>query len=79
MQQRKPVSRRNFIRETLLASAALAVGSRESSSLSVSQSKLWGEGIAAKYPNDEGIENDPDVVFLEGLEWEGWGERGAGI
>ncbi len=75
MEQRKPVSRRKFIRETLLASAALAVGSRELSSLSVSQSKLWSEGIAAKYLNDEGIENDPEVLFFEGFESEDWSDR----
>jgi len=75
VEQRKTVSRRKFIRETLLASAALAVGSRELSSLSVSQSKLWSEGIAAKYPNDEGIENDPDVLLFEGFESDGWSDR----
>jgi len=29
---------------------------------------ISGEGIAGKYPGDEGIENDPDVIFVENFE-----------
>jgi hypothetical protein len=29
---------------------------------------ISGEGIAGKYPGDEGIESDPDVIFVENFE-----------
>ena len=29
---------------------------------------LFGDGIASRYPNDVGIENDPDVILADGFE-----------
>src|SRR4029453_4969177 len=29
---------------------------------------LFGQGIASRYPNDVGIENDPDVILADGFE-----------
>jgi hypothetical protein len=29
---------------------------------------LFGDGIASRYPNDVGIENDPDVILFDGFE-----------
>jgi hypothetical protein len=31
---------------------------------------LFGDGIASRYPNDVGIENDPDVILYDGFEGE---------
>jgi len=70
-----PVSRRKFIQGTLLAGAALAVGCGESSFLNASNSQPGIEGVAAKYPNDRGIENDPDVLLFEGFESDSWSDR----
>ena len=66
------VSRRKFIRKTVLTGAAVALGTNGRFSLSASQSNAGSEGIAAKYPNDEGIENDPEVLFFEGFESANW-------
>jgi hypothetical protein len=29
---------------------------------------LFADGIASRYPNDVGIENDPDVILFDGFE-----------
>src|SRR5215471_1307405 len=29
---------------------------------------LFADGIASRYPNDVGIENDPDVILADGFE-----------
>ncbi|MCK4300147.1 MAG: hypothetical protein KAX80_11470, partial [Planctomycetes bacterium] len=32
-------------------------------------------GIASKYPGDVGIENDEDVIFVEGFEQDDWDKK----
>ena len=36
--------------------------------LSFSVPALFADGIASRYPNDAGIENDPDVILFDGFE-----------
>ncbi|HZO15921.1 MAG TPA: hypothetical protein VFB62_21760 [Polyangiaceae bacterium] len=49
------------------ASASSAGGSTTSTTTSTGGTPS-GEGIASKYPGDEGIENDPEVIFADGFE-----------
>src|ERR1043166_4107105 len=36
--------------------------------LLLSAPALFADGIASRYPNDVGIENDPDVILFDGFE-----------
>jgi hypothetical protein len=62
------MDRRSFI--TSCAGGVLAAGGLYAGSGSRTQ-----KSIAAKYPNDEKIESDPDVLMVEGFEHENWRDK----
>src|SRR5215469_1141304 len=47
---------------------ALATGRSEAGVTGQTDRLPQGYGLAAKYPGDQGIEKDPDVVFVENFE-----------
>ena len=64
------MDRRTFIRNLTVSAGLLAAGK-----VSPAQTGAGENGLASRYPRDEGLANDPEVLMTEGFELDNWREK----
>lgn len=55
--------------------AGVALAQEEKAQPGAQIPPVRADGIASKYPGDVGIENDPDVLFVENFESPNWADK----